>query len=120
MTTHTAVLAALVILGLAALGGLFMAGMRFSGRPAPPSGLAMVHGLAAGAALTLLVYAHLTFGLSPLEMSGTALLILAGAVGVTLNLRFHNRGLPLPIPLMIGHAELAVGGFSLLLVGAMG
>lgn len=49
MTTHTAVLASLVILGLAALGGLLMAGMRFSGRPAPPAGLAMLHGLTAGA-----------------------------------------------------------------------
>lgn len=119
MTTHVAVISALVILGLAALGGLLMAGMRFSGRPAPPAGLAMVHGFAAVAALTLLIYAHITVGLSPMEMTGTALLILAGAVGVTLNLRFHNRGLPLPTQWVIGHAALAMAGFALLLVGAL-
>lgn len=120
MTTNTAVQAALVILGLAALGGLTMAGMRFSGRPQPPSGLAMLHGLAAGAALTLLVYAHLTAGLAPLEMTGLALLILAAAIGIALNLRFHARGQALPVQLVIAHAVIAVAGFATLLVGAMG
>ncbi|HSW11383.1 MAG TPA: hypothetical protein VLI06_01000 [Solimonas sp.] len=119
MTTNTAVQAALVILALAAMGGLLMAGMRFSGRPQPPAGLAMLHGLGAGAALTLLIYAHLTVGLGPLEMAGVALLILAAAVGIALNLRFHARGLALPIPVVLGHAVTAAAGFSLLLVGAM-
>ena len=51
---------ATVLLALGALGGLLMAGMRFAGRPHPPAWLAMLHGVLAAAAITLLLYAAAT------------------------------------------------------------
>ena len=49
-----------VLFAIAALGGAAMAILRFSGKPHPPSWLAMVHGFLAAAALTLLVFAAFT------------------------------------------------------------
>ena len=57
---------ACVLLAITAVGGLAMAGMRFAGKPQPPAWLAMLHGLLAGAALTLLLYAYFTVGLPTL------------------------------------------------------
>ena len=55
------------LLAITAVGGLAMAGMRFAGKPQPPTWLAMVHGLLAGAAATLLLYAYFTVGLPPVK-----------------------------------------------------
>ena len=52
-----------VLLAIAAVGGLVMAGMRFAGNRQPPAGLAMLHGFLAAAAVTLLLYAAPTIGL---------------------------------------------------------
>ena len=41
---------ACVLLAIAALGGLAMAGIRLAGTPRPPAWLAMLHGFLAGAA----------------------------------------------------------------------
>ena len=79
---------ALILLAITAAGGLLMAGLRFSGHDRPPSWLAMLHGL------------------------------LAALGGLVLNLRYHDKQLPLPIGLMVGHAVLAVLGFLLLFFGA--
>jgi len=49
--------AAAVLLGAGALGGLVMAGIRLKGEARPPTWLAMVHGVLAAAALTLLIHA---------------------------------------------------------------
>lgn len=56
------------LLALGTLGGLLIAGMRFAGRPRPPASVAMLHGLPAGAALTLLIFAAATVGLLPLAI----------------------------------------------------
>ena len=45
---------------VAALGGLAMAGIRLLGKRNPPPWLALLHGLLAGAGITLLLYAALT------------------------------------------------------------
>ena len=106
------------LLLLAALGGLAMAGLRFGGRPSPPPWLAMLHGLLAGAAATLLVYAYFTVGLPRLASWALLLLLLAAAGGAVLNLNYHWKAVALPIPLMVTHAGLAALGFVLLVVAA--
>lgn len=108
---------AIVLLGLTALGGLLMAGIRFSGRPRPPSAIAMLHGLLAAAGVTLLLYAGLTQGLPPMVWGGIALLVAAALGGLVLNLGYHTRELPLPIWLVLVHAAVAVVGFLVLVVG---
>ncbi|MFL6681952.1 MAG: hypothetical protein ACJ8IK_26685 [Burkholderiaceae bacterium] len=110
---------ATVLLAIAALGGLAMAGIRLGGKPHPPTWLAMLHGFLAAAALTLLIYGWATVGLPGLAMAGTALFVLAAAGGAALNLGYHWQRLPLPLGLMIGHAVLAVAGYVLLLVATL-
>lgn len=105
---------AAVLLAVAALGGLLMAVLRFGGQERPPAVLAMVHGLLAAAALTLLVYFALTTVLPKLALAATAVLVLVAAIGVTINLRYHARALPLPKPAVIIHGILAAIGFILL------
>jgi hypothetical protein len=107
---------ACVLLAVSALGGLVMAGIRFGGKPQPPTWLAMLHGFLSAAALTLLIYGYLTVGLPALAAWGLLLLLLAAAGGTFLNLNYHWKMLPLPKGLIVGHAALAVLGFVLLLV----
>ncbi len=108
------------LFGIAAIGGLLMAGMRFSCIPRPPAWLAMGHGLLAAAGLTLLIYAAIVTGIPPMAQFATGLFVIAAVGGAAMNLLFHWKLLPLPIPLMILHATLAVAGFVLLLVSIYG
>ena len=103
------------LLGIAAAGGLVMAGIRFTGKPLPPTWLAMVHGLIGAAALTLLLYAWWTVGLPVRAQLATALLLVAAAGGAAMNLMYHWRMLPLPKSWIVVHALLAVAGFLSLL-----
>ena len=111
---------ATILLGAGAVGGLVMAGIRLKGVERPPSWLAMAHGVLAAAALTLLTYAALTVGIPKLALYGLGLLILAAIGGAAINLLYHAKMLPLPIPLIIVHALIAVAGFVLLLVSVFG
>lgn len=106
---------AAVLLGISALGGLLMAGMRFSGRAYPPAALAMLHGLLSGGALTLLIYAYFTVGLPMYAAVATLLFAIAALGGVTLNLGYHWNHQPLPKWLVAVHALVAVAGYGLLL-----
>lgn len=99
------------LLALTAVGGIVMAGMRFAGAERPPSWLAMLHGLLAGAGLTLLLYAGFAGGMARLAWIGTVLLVLAALGGLYLNLWFHDKRLPLPKPIILVHAGIAVVGF---------
>lgn len=114
MDSATLVRCAVALLAIAALGGIVMAIMRFTGRDRPPSWLAMLHGLLAGAGLTLLLYAGFTAGLGRMVWIGVVLLVLAALGGVTLNLGYHDKKLPLPKGLVLGHGGLAVVGFCLI------
>jgi len=116
MDAQTMLRTAIVLLAITALGGLLMAGMRFSGRPHPPSWLAMVHGLLAGSGLTLILYAGLTSGMPGGGWGGLVLLLLAVLGGLVLNLRYHWENRELPMGLMLGHAALAVLGFVVLAI----
>jgi hypothetical protein len=94
---------------------LAMAGIRFAGKPQPPTWLAMLHGLLAGAAVTLLLFAYFTVGLPALACWALLLFLAAAAGGAYLNLNYHWKMVPLPMGLIVGHAGAAVAGFALLL-----
>ena len=117
MEARMMVQTALVLLALTAAGGLLMAGMRFTGTERPPSWLAILHGLLAGSGLTLLLYAGLTAGLPQLAWIGIGLLVLAALGGLYLNLNFHDKRIPLPMPIILGHAGVAVLGVVLVFLG---
>ena len=107
---------ATALFAVAAAGGLLMAFLRFSGADRPPSWLAMLHGLLAGAGLSLLLFAGFAFGIPRLAWIGTVLLVLAAVGGAYLNLAFHDKRLALPKPIIIGHALVAVAGFALIVL----
>jgi len=104
------------LLAVSAAGGLTMASMRFSGKPHPPTWLAMLHGFLSTAALTLLIYAYLTVGLPGMAQLALLLFLAAAAGGAYMNLNFHWKMLPLPKWLVLVHAGIAICGFLLLLI----
>jgi len=109
---------AVVLFAISAVGGVTMAAIRFSGKPYPPTWLAMLHGFLSAAALTLLIYAAFTVGLPTLALTATVLFVIAAIGGVTMNLNYHWKSLPLPKWLVLVHAAIAVVGFVCLLYAA--
>lgn len=110
---------ALALLSVTALGGVAMAVIRLGREANPPSWLAMLHGLLAASALTLLLYAHFTTGL-PAPAGWALLLFLAAAAGGgILNLGYHAKAIPLPKGFMLGHAGIAVAGYALLVIAVL-
>jgi hypothetical protein len=105
---------------VAALGGLVMAGFRLFGKRNPPVWLTMAHGLLAGAGLTLLIYAALTSSIPQLAMFALLLFLVAAAGGMVMNLGYQWKQRPLPVPLLVGHALLAIVAFVLLLGASIG
>lgn len=111
---------ALLFFGATAVGGLLMAGMRFGGRPRPPSWLVAAHGSGAALGLAILAYLAVTVGLPQQAQLALGLLALAALGGLSMNLMFHRRQRPLPKPMLIGHGLLAAIGFAVLLVEVCG
>jgi len=109
---------AVVLLAISAVGGITMATIRFSGKPHPPTWLAMLHGFLSAAALTLLIYAAFTVGLPTLALAATVLFVLAATGGIAMNLNYHWKALPLPKWLVLVHAAVAVVGFVCLVCAA--
>ena len=118
MEPHLILVTSALLLAVAAVGGATMAVIRFSGKPQPPTWLAMLHGFLSAAAVTLLAYATFTVGLPLLANVALVLFLIAAAGGVVLNLNYHWKLLPLPKALIVVHAAAAVLGF-LLLLGAV-
>jgi hypothetical protein len=116
MDAQTMLRTAIVLLAITALGGLLMAGMRFSGRPHPPSFIAMVHGLLAASGLTLVLYAGFTTGMPGGGWLGLLLLLVAVLGGLYLNLRFHWNKVELPINIILIHAAVAAIGLVVLAI----
>jgi len=104
-----------VLLTVSALGGATMAVIRFSGKPHPPTWLAMLHGFLSAAAVTLLLYASFTVGLPTLANAALGLFVVAALGGVVLNLNYHWKMIPLPKWLVLVHGGIAAVGFVLLL-----
>lgn len=103
-----------VLLALTAAGGLLAAGYRFSGRPHPPSLIAMLHGLLAAAGLTLILYVAVVQGLPDGGWLGLAALVVAVLGGLVLNLGYHWKNQPLPVWLVLVHAAVAAIGLVIL------
>jgi hypothetical protein len=116
MDAQTMLRTAVILLALTAAGGVLIAGIRFSGRPHPPSWLAMLHGLLAGGGLTLLIYAGVVAGLPGAALAGLVLLAAAALGGLVLNLGYHWKNLPLPIWLVMVHAVVAAVGLVVLAI----
>lgn len=114
MDVQTMLRTAVVLLAITALGGLLMAGMRFSGRPHPPTLITMVHGLLAASGLTLILYPAFTSGLPGNGWLGLILLLAAVLGGLVLNLRFHWERKELPVWLILVHAAAAAIGLVVL------
>ena len=110
---------ALALLTVAALGGLTMAIVRIGRDVNPPSWLAMLHGLLAGAALTLLLYAYFTVGLPTLAGWALGIFLIAAAGGAFLNLGYHAKMLAVPKDILLVHAGVAVVGYGLLLAAVL-
>lgn len=111
---------AAVLFGIAALGGVAMAIIRFRGADRPPSSFAMLHGLLAGAGLTLLLYAAATTGVPGLVTGAIVLFVIAALAGIWLNLSFHSKLLALPKGPILIHGAVAAAGFVLLLLALQG
>lgn len=111
---------ALVLLTIAALGGVLMGWVRFGRNVNPPSWLAMLHGLLAAAALTLLIYAHFTVGLPSLAGWATVIFIVAALGGLVLNLGYHVKGQLLSSGIVLVHASVAVVAYILLVMAVFG
>ncbi|MEO7149010.1 MAG: hypothetical protein ABIY40_03630 [Rhodanobacteraceae bacterium] len=97
-----------------------MAGARVFADRNPPAWLAMLHGLMAGAGLTLLLFAAFTIGIPRYALWALILLMLAALGGVFMNLGYQEKRKPLPKPVMYVHALIALIGFILLIVAAIG
>ncbi len=109
---------ALVLFGIAALGGLVMAAIRLRGAERPPTGIALLHGALAAAGLIALIVA--VVGGSVPGLARTALIIfIVAALGGFFLFAQHMQKKALPIPVMVIHALVAVVGFVLLLVAAL-
>lgn len=119
MSTQGILCVVIVILAIAAAGGLIMAGIRLFGDRNPPAWLAMLHGLLAGAGLTLLLFAAFTVGIPTFALYALILLIIAALGGVFLNLGYQEKRELLPKPVVYLHALLAVVGFVLLIIAAL-
>ncbi len=115
MDANAMIDAAALLLGIGALGGLVMLVPLFGQKRNPPVWLAMVHGFAGAAGLTLLGYAWWAAGIPTLAQAATALLVVAAVGGIVINLRDHWNRAPLSRTWVIGHLVLAVTGYALLL-----
>ena len=111
--------AAAALLGIAAIGGLLMAIVRFRGAERPPTLVLMAHGLLAAAALTLLIYAAATVRLPGLAMAATVIFVVVAIVGAWLNLNYHSKMLAIPKTPIVVHGLAAVVGYVLLLLAVM-
>jgi hypothetical protein len=112
---------AAIVLGMAALGGFVLTGLRLSGSPRPPTWIALGHGAIAATGLGLLIYAAaVSPGIPTMTMVALAVLVLAALGGATLFLGFHLREKPLPIPLVLAHGLTAAAGYLLLLASMFG
>jgi hypothetical protein len=110
---------AAILFAIAAVGGVVMALMRFSGREYPPAGLAVVHGLFAAAGLVALIVVVMGAAAGSGTKVALGLFIIAALGGFWL-LSYHVKKRALPIPLMVVHALVAVVAFITLLVALLG
>ena len=110
---------ALVCFALAAVGGLMMVALRIRSEANPPLALALGHGALAATGLLLAIYGGVVAGFSAVSGGAVGLLVLAALGGFAL-IAMHLRGQTIPLPMVFGHAGLAVLGVVTLLIAAVG
>ena len=108
-------LTALVLFGIAALGGVAMAVIRFRGAERPPTGFALLHGAFAAAGIIVLIVAMLSTP-NPAQARTALVLFIVAALGGFYLFAQHVQKRALPIPVILVHALIAVIGFLILLV----
>ena len=95
-----------------------MALIRFAtDRPSPPW-VAKLHGFAAAAALSLLIFGWANVAFPRTGLYGLLTLLVAAAGGLVLNLGYHWKQKPLPEWLVFAHMSVAFIG--LVVVGVVG
>ncbi len=104
---------AIVLFAIAALGGIILAIIRFSGREVLPLWLAILHGLVAAAGLVALIW---LVGASHLSAKGSLVLFIVAALGGFLLFANQLRNKAIPIGVMVVHALVAILAFILLVV----
>lgn len=119
MTIQNTLWVVITLFAIAAAGGLVMAGIRMFADRNPPAWLAMLHGLLAGAGLTLLLFATFTIGVPKYALWALILLVIAALGGVFMNLGYQEKRKLLPRSVMFIHAAIAVIGFILLIASAI-
>jgi hypothetical protein len=112
-------LIATIVIGLAALGGAVMLGIRMNGKPYPPIELAVLHGLLVLAGIGVLVQAIASGSAPLLAQYAAAVFGIAAVGGLVLLFGFHLRKRPLPIPLIILHAAVGAVGLVLLIIAQL-
>jgi len=111
-------IAAAVLFGIAALGGVVMALIRFSGRDYPPVFLAVVHGLFAAAGIVTLLVAALAPGVA-MSIRIALIVFIGAAIGGFTLVYYHANKRPLPISYVVVHGLVAVIAFVILIIGIM-
>src|SRR5262249_45697373 len=92
-----------------------MAIIRFTGKPLPPMGLALLHGaLGAAGLVALIVFVMGATGQSKASLALAGFVI--AALGGFALFSFHLRKKALPIPLVLVHGLVAVVSFVILLL----
>jgi len=107
---------ALVLFGVAALGGLVLVFLRVGNKPLPLP-LALLHGLLAASGLVLLALSVFDSAAAGGARVALGLFVLA-AIGGFVLFSFHLRKKQLPMGVVMVHALVAIAGF-LLLLGAV-
>ena len=109
-------LTALILFGVAALGGVLLVYLRVTNKPLPLP-LALLHGALAATGLVLLAIG--VFGTGGPEQARLALgLFVLAALGGFVLFSFHLRKKQLPMGVIMIHALVAVAAF-LILLGAV-
>jgi hypothetical protein len=104
---------ALIVLAIAAVGGLLLAGNVLRGRLAPWA-LSIVHALLGATGLVLLIVIVLQ-GSTPGRVTAALGLLVVAALGGFYLASLHLRGTVAPKVVVLLHAGLAVAGFLTLL-----
>ena len=113
----SAPLGAIILLGVAALGGTGLLVLRLRGGN-PPLAFATVHGVIAACGLVVLV---IGMKISPepvrwLSFASVVAFVFGASLGVWMNRR-HRKGVLIPIGLVFLHILFVVSGYVFLLAG---
>lgn len=109
---------ALILLGLAAVVGLYLAARHLRDNP-PSLSPAVLHGVLAVLGLAVVIWAAMGEGDAGYLPIAICLFVVAALGGLVL-FALHAKKKPLPKPLIVVHALAAVAGFVLVLLTALG